>query len=245
METPREPTVAELQAQLAALRAEMQEFTYSVSHDLRAPLRHIVSFAQLIQDEGGAQLSPELQGFLGTLNQSAKHLGAMLDALLELSRAGSTPLHMTAVPLQAVVHEVVTGLDAQHAQRQIEWRIASALPVVQADAALLRQVLWQLLGNAVKFTSTQAQSTISVDAPSGDASGRVTLQIQDNGIGFNPALATKLFQPFQRLHNAKPFDGLGMGLALARKLLQRVGGSVQADAQEGAGCTVRVLLPLA
>jgi C4-dicarboxylate-specific signal transduction histidine kinase len=107
---------------------------------------------------------------------------------------------------------------------------------------LLRQVLWHVLGNAVKFSSTQAQATIAVDAQSSGESGQVMLQIQDNGVGFNPALATKLFQPFHRLHNAKPFDGLGMGLALARKLLQRMGGSVQADALEGAGCTVRVSL---
>jgi len=245
MAEPREPTVAELQAQLAALRAEMQDFTYTVSHDLRAPLRHIVSFAQLIQDEGGAQLGPELRGFLGTLNQSAKHLGSMLDALLELSRAGTAPLHIAPVPLQALVQEVVNELNAQHPQRQLEWRIDSGMPVVHADASLLRQVLWQVMGNAVKFASTQAQATIRVEVQPAAESGQVTLQIQDNGVGFNPVLATKLFQPFQRLHNAKPFDGLGMGLALARKLLHRQGGSVQADAQEGAGCTVRVLLPRA
>jgi signal transduction histidine kinase len=245
MAEPREPTVAELQAQLAALRAEMHDFTYTVSHDLRAPLRHIVSFAQLIQDEGSAQLSPELQGFLGTLNQSAKHLGAMLDALLELSRAGTVPLHIAPVPLQALVQEVVNELNAQHPQRHIEWLIDTALPVVQADASLLRQVLWQVMGNAVKFTGTQAQATIVVDVQPGGESGQVMLRIQDNGVGFNPALVTKLFQPFQRLHNAKSFDGQGMGLALVRKLLQRMGGSVHADAQEGAGCTVRVLLPRA
>lgn len=244
----QDATIAALQTDLAALRAEMQDFAYTVSHDLRAPLRHIVSYAQLVQEDAGPQLSAEVQGFLGTMADSADHLGAMLDALLELSRVGSASLHIAEVPLQSLVQEVadamVQELKAQHPQRTIDWRIATNLSPVLADARLLRQALHQVLSNAVKFTAPKEPATIAISAQVDAVARQMTLCIQDNGVGFNPAIATKLFQPFVRLHSTKQFAGLGMGLALVRKMAQRMGGEVSATADVDGGCAVRMVLPV-
>jgi signal transduction histidine kinase len=242
-QTP-EATIAALQAELEALRAEMQQFTQTVSHDLRAPLRHIVSYAQLVQEDAGPLLSAEVQGFLVTMTDSAKHLSAMLDALLELSRAGTAALNITTVPLQALVHDAVQEFAAQHPARTVDWRMATELPPVLADVNMLRQVLQHVLSNAVKFTALNESAVIHISAQVDEAARRVTLCIQDNGVGFNPAMADKLFQPFVRLHSTKQFAGLGMGLALAAKLLQRMGGQVSAKAVVQGGCTVHLVLPL-
>lgn len=245
-----EATIAALQAELAALRAEMQNFAHTVSHDLRAPLRHIVSYAQLVQEDAGPQLSSEVQGFLHTMSDSAKHLGVMLDGLLELSRVGTASVQLTAVPLQTLVHEVVQEVVQEVARqiapaRTIDWRIAAALPSVLADASMLRQTLHQVLGNAVKFTAPKDRAVIDISAQVDAVAQRVTLCIQDNGVGFNPAMAQKFFQPFQRLHSTKQFAGLGMGLALVRKQMQRMGGEVFAVAQMDGGCALRLVLPAA
>jgi len=235
--------VAKLEAELAAARREMQDFTYTVSHDLRAPLRHIVSYAQLVQEDAGPQLNAEVQGFLGTITDSARHMGVMLDALLELSRVGTAPVQLGPVALQDVLQGVVDGLRAQQAPREVRWRVAPDAPMVQADAALLRLALEQVLGNAVKFTRPQRQAEIAVSFERLD--GAVRLTVQDNGVGFNPAQAAKLFQPFVRLHSTRQFEGLGMGLALTRKALQRMGGDVAISAGPDAGCCVTLTLPAA
>lgn len=240
-----EATIAALQAELAALRAEMQSFAHTVSHDLRAPLRHIVSYAQLVQEDAGPQLQPEVQGFLHTISDSAKHLGVMLDGLLELSRVGTAQVHLTTVPLQTLVHEVVQEVARQVTPaRTIDWRMAATLPPVLADATLLRQALHQVLGNAVKFTATKESAVIDISAQVDEGAQRVTLCIQDNGVGFNPAMVVKLFQPFQPLHSTKQFAGLGMGLALVRKQMQRMGGEVSAVARVDGGCALRLVLPI-
>ena len=232
--------IAQLEAELAAARREMQDFTHTVSHDLRAPLRHIVSYAQLVQEDAGPQLSAEVQGFLGTITDSAKHMGTMLDALLELSRVGTAPVHLGPVALQEILQGVVDGM---RAQREVRWTMASDAPLVQADAALLRLALEQVLGNALKFNRPQPQAEIVVSFDRLD--GAVRLTVQDNGVGFNPAQAAKLFQPFVRLHSARQFEGLGMGLALTRKALQRMGGGVAISASPDAGCCVTLTLPVA
>ena len=240
-----ETRIAALEAEVAALRAEMQEFTYAVSHDLRAPLRHIISFAQLVQEDAGPQLDAEVQGFLGTIGDSARHMGLLLDGLMALHRVGSVPLEVCAVPLQAVVSEVCTELRAQHVGRTVEWRIGNGLPVVQADPSLLHQALQHVLGNAVKFSATQEHAIIDVEAVAHpDPHRMMTLQVRDNGAGFNPALQSQLFRVFGRLHGAKQFEGIGMGLVLTRKILQRLGGAVEAAALADGGCCVHLSLPL-
>ena len=237
--------IAALEAELAALRAEMQAFTATVSHDLRAPLRHIVSYVQIVQEDAGPQLDAEVQGFLATISDSARHMGLLLDGLAGLARVGAAPLTLAAVPLQPMVDAVAAELAAQQPLRMVDWHIARDLPVVLADAVLLRQVLVQVLGNAVKFSAPRARAQIDVTAaPAAEAQG-VVLQVRDNGVGYNPAMQAKLFQVFGRLPGAKPFDGLGLGLATARKILQRLGGSVAAQGAPDAGCCVTLTLPAA
>ena len=240
MADPQDARIAELQAELAALRAEMQEFTSAVSHDLRAPLRHIVSFAKLVDEDAGPQLSAEVRQFLATITDSARHMGVMLDGLTALSRVGSAPLQMQEVSLQDLVAQVCEGLPGRQSPRALEWRVAPDLPVVWADPKLLRQALTQVLDNAVKFSAGGAPAVVEVSAEPGADGRSVTLQVRDNGVGYNPALQDKLFKAFGRLHSAQRFAGHGLGLVLVRKILQRLGGVVSIQAELDAGCCVRL-----
>jgi signal transduction histidine kinase len=247
MSDSSEARIAALEAELAAQREAMQAFTATVSHDLRAPLRHIVSFAQLVQEEAGPQLSAEVQGFLSTITDSARHLGVLLDGLAELSRVGTLPVALGPVPLQALVQGVCAELAEQHPGRAVDWRIASDLPVVQADATLLRQALLQVLGNALKFTAPREHAVIAVmavTAQPGESDGFVALQVRDNGVGYNPAMQDKLFQAFGRVHSPREFGGIGMGLALTRTILRRLGGSVDSEGVVDGGCCVKLLLKI-
>lgn len=237
--------IAELEAELAALRAEMQDFSYTVSHDLRASLRHVLSYAQLVQEDAGEQLAPQVQGFLATMADSARHMGALMDGLMELNRLGTVPLQPQPLPLRPLLQELWQEARAGHAGRDLEWQLAGDLPVVQADAALLRLSLLQLLGNALKFSAPRTQAVVAVEGRVDAAAAMAELHIRDNGVGFNPALQDKLFRPFQRLHTVRQFPGIGMGLALVRKSLQRMGGSVSAQGTPDAGCCIRLRLPLA
>ncbi len=236
--------IAALEPELAALRPAMQEFTYTVPHDLRAPLRHIMSFAQLVQEDAGHLLNPEVQGFLDTISSSARHMGQLLDGLTALSRLGSAAVDLVAVALQPLVEELCADLRAQHAQRAIEWHIAANLPLVTADPHLLRQALLHVLGNAVKFTAGRAPAVITISAVAGTDPHMAVLEIRDNGVGFKPEQQSQLFRVFGRLHSAQQFDGIGMGLALTRKTMQRLGGTAQMEAAVDAGCCVRLTLPL-
>jgi signal transduction histidine kinase len=237
--------IAALEAELAAQREAMQAFTATVSHDLRAPLRHIVSFAQLVQEDAGPQLGAGVQGFLSTITDSARHLGVLLDGLAELARIGTLPLALGPVPLQALVQGVCAELAEQHPGRVVDWHIAGDLPVVQADATLLRQALLHVLGNALKFTAPREHAVIAVMAVAaqpGESDRFVALQVRDNGVGYNPAMQDKLFQAFGRLHSPREFGGIGMGLALTRKIMQRLGGSVDSEGVVDGGCCVKLLL---
>jgi len=238
-----ESRIAALEAELASLRAEMQDFTYTVSHDLRASLRHILSYAQLVQEDAGPLLPAETLGFVNTISDSARHMGVLMDGLMELSRLGTVAVTLVPVPLQALVQDMVTELRLKHPGAPIDWQVQAPLPVVQADAALLRAALLDVLDNAVKFSAHKALRQVAVSAQQMDAKGAVTLRIQDTGAGFNPALQAKLFKPFSRLHTVKQFPGVGMGLALTRKRLERMGAQVQADAVVDGGCTVYITLP--
>ncbi len=243
MADPQQQRIDTLEAELAALRAEMQDFSYTVSHDLRASLRHILSYAQLVQEDAGPLLPDETRGFLDTISDSARHMGLLMDGLMELSRLGSVALHIEAVPLDALLRDLAHELALQHPQRSLQWQIADALPAVQADAALLRKALYCVLENAVKFTAQRPTALIAIATDAAGAPGMVTLTVQDNGAGFNPALQAGLFHPFKRLHTTKQFAGIGMGLALTRKILQRLDGRVDAQGAPEAGCTINLTLP--
>jgi len=244
MATQEDARIARLEAELAAARTELQDLSRTVSHDLRAPLRHILAYAQIVQEDAGPQLDAQTQQHLATITGAAQLLGAQLDGLLELSRLGTVALHTDAVPLRALVQDVLASVQAQHPQRDLQWQIAADLPDVQADAALLRLALQQVLDNAVKFTAPQATAHITVTASTGP-DRQVTLKVQDNGVGFNPGMRARLFHPFQRLHSGAEFKGMGMGLALTRKMLERMGGAVDAQGIPNGGCTLALTLPLA
>lgn len=234
--------ITSLEAELAAVRAAMQAFTYAVSHDLRAPLRHIASYAQLVQEDAGPQLSAEVQEFLTTITDSARHMGVMLDGLLALSRVGTVPVDTGPVSLHELVQAQCLALAAQYPQRSVDWRIAGELPYVQADAVLLRQALEQVLGNALKFSTPRERAEIDITAEPAEDDGYVNLYLRDNGVGYNPALQAQLFKVFGRLHSSKQFDGIGMGLVLTQKMLERFGASVSIHGALDAGCCVQLLL---
>ena len=238
-----EDRIAALEAELAELRAEMQEFTATVSHDLRAPLRHIVSYAQMVQEDAGPLLTAEVQEFLATITRSARHMGLLLDGLTALSKVGSAPLFLEPVALQDAVQEACDHLASSHPQRGVDWQLQTDLPSVVADASLLQSVLEQLLGNALKFTAPRDRALIAITVAPAQQPGHIALQVQDNGVGFNPALHAKLFQVFGRLHSAQQFDGIGMGLVLARKRVLRMGGALAIDAVVDGGCCATLTLP--
>jgi light-regulated signal transduction histidine kinase (bacteriophytochrome) len=251
--TDQDPTrMAALEAELASLRNEMQDFSYTVSHDLRANLRHILSYAQLVREDAGHLLPQETLGFLDTITDSARHMGVQMDGLMELTRLGTVALQREPLPLLPLVQDVVGELQMQYPQRQIEWLLAAEMPAVLADASLLRLALHAVLDNAVKFTAHRPIAQISILAGPGDAAdagrpsnGVVRLTVQDDGVGFNPALGAKLFHAFARLHTSKQFPGIGMGLALTRKIVDRLHGTVQAQGVAGGGCSVAITLPAA
>jgi two-component system, OmpR family, sensor kinase len=221
---------------LAAARAELQDFTYTVSHDLRADLRHILAFAEIVQEDAGPQLDAEARSHLATITNAARHMGVLMDGLMAYSRLGAVELRIEAVPVRPVVMEICAALQVRYPQRVLEWRVAEDLPTVQADAALLRQALEHVLGNAVKFTAARDVALIAVECDG------VAIVVRDNGVGFNPAAQSKLFHVFGRLHSQREFDGIGMGLALTHKIVQRHGGTVSALALADGGCCVRIAL---
>ena len=237
--------IAALQAELVTQRAEMQALMATVSHDLRAPLRHIVSYAQLVQEDAGPLLNAEVQGFLATMTESARHMGRLLDGVGALAELGTAPINLAPVALQALVAELVAQLSAQHPTRTLAWHIAPDLPTVQADAALLRQALRHVLDNAIKFTAPRDTAVITIRTVENDAASPSTaaLQVCDNGVGYNPAQQGALFQVFGRLHTARQFEGTGMGLALIAKALQRMGGTVTSEGVLDGGCCVTLRLP--
>ena len=244
--------LARSQQQVADMAAAQEEFLRAVSHDLRAPLRHVTSYGTLVREVLG-DLPPavlqgaevqEALGFLATMDQSARRMGLMIDGLQALVRASRAPLRLQPVPLAGAIAQARATLTAAEAGRNVEWRIASDLPTLQADPTLLQELLVQLLGNALKFTRPVAQPCITV-APDVAPSGQPAFTVHDNGVGFDPARAGSLFGVFQRLHRETEFDGVGTGLALCRAVAQRHGAQISATAIPGGGCTVRVLWPVA
>ena len=233
-----------LQQALAHARLELEDFTYSVSHDLRASLRHVTAYLQIIDEDTGDALNAASRAHLHTAAEAARHMGRLIDGLMELSRLGRVALHPSAVALSSLVAEAQQVLAPELAKQPVQWRIAPDLPTVRGDAAMLRQALVQVLGNALKFSAQQNPVVIEIGWQPGSA-GQCELWVRDEGVGFPPEQATKLFRAFSRLHRAAEFPGIGMGLTLARKIVERHGGSIHASAQAGAGCCVRLSLPLA
>jgi PAS domain S-box-containing protein len=218
--------------QLEAANKELEAFSYSVSHDLRAPVRHIDGFVKLLERE----LPPPTEKtahYLRTIAASSQRMAALIDDLLALSRTGRAPLEMRNVQLRQLVDEVILDLKPDFARRQLEWRIAP-LPAVRADASLLRLVLQNLLDNAVKYTQPQPAAVVEIGALRLD-DGDTAIYVRDNGVGFDMRYADRLFGVFQRLHRAEEFEGSGIGLATARRVVHRHGGRIWGEGQPGRG----------
>jgi PAS domain S-box-containing protein len=229
-------------AQLRAANAELEAFSYSVSHDLRAPLRHVDGFANMLRGHASKMLDDKGRRYLDTISDAAKRMGRLIDDLLQFSRYGRAEMHHTAIDLSALVTEVRLRLQGENAGRTIVWTVEE-LPVVSGDLAMLRQVFENLLSNAVKYTRQRAEARITIGVQPG-APGFVTVFIRDNGAGFDMKYADKLFGVFQRLHTAHEFEGTGVGLANVQRIVQRHGGRAWAEAVVDEGATFYFTLPI-
>jgi light-regulated signal transduction histidine kinase (bacteriophytochrome) len=222
------------QAELDALNKELEELTYSISHDLRAPLRHISGYVDLLTQALGTGLDDEPRRYLTVVAQASREMTVLIDALLSFSRITRSEPHLRAVEPRALVESVIAGREETQ-RRDIEWRI-SDMPRVEGDPALLKVVYANLIDNAVKFSVPSKPAVIEIGAAGEDA-GRAVLFVRDNGVGFDMARAERLFGIFQRLHPAEDFAGTGIGLATVQRIIARHGGRVWAHAAPGAGAT--------
>lgn len=237
-----EERVKQRTRELDAANQELEAFTYSVSHDLRAPLRHVVGFASLLaKDEGGLLLDSQNRRYLETLTTAAERMGTLIDDLLEFSRTSRAPLDKQPVSLSTLVREAQAEIAGEAAGRTIVWNVEDDLPEVHADPALLRLVLVNLLSNAVKYTGTREVAEIEVGATTND--GEAVVFVRDNGVGFEMQYAHKLFGVFQRLHRQEEFEGTGIGLANVRRIIHRHGGRTWAEAELDRGATFFFSLP--
>jgi PAS domain S-box-containing protein len=236
-----EQRVVERTAQLEAANQELEAFSYSVSHDLRAPLRHVMGFVNLLREEAGPALSEKSLHHLATISESARRMGNLIDDLLAFSRVGRTALQKAEVQLDRLVTETLGDFEEETKGRKITWQI-HPLPAVQGDRALLRLVLVNLLSNAVKFTGARAEAKIEVGCLP-DENGEAVIFIRDNGAGFDPRYVHKLFGVFQRLHSQADFAGTGIGLANVQRIILRHGGRVWAEGVEDGGATFYFSIP--
>jgi len=225
---------------LAAANEELEAFAYSVSHDLRAPLRAIDGFSQALLEDYGAVLDEEGQTHLRRVRLGVARMRELIDDILELSRSARAVLEPSTVDVAEIARAVVAELRAQDTTRQVEVEL-SAPCEVQGDARLLRIVIENLLGNAWKFSKHQSPARIAFRCAT--TPEEVVVSVSDNGAGFDPAYARRLFQPFQRLHSSQEFDGTGIGLAIVRRIVHRHGGRVWAEGARGAGATFHFALP--
>ena len=221
-------------AQLESANKELEAFTYSVSHDLRAPLRHIDGFSKLLSEEHHTELSPEAMEYVGIIRDSVRNMGMLIDDLLNLGRVGRKQLSIEVTGLNSLVDEVIGDLKRSNPDRAIEWRVET-LPFVECDAGLMRQVFANLLSNAVKFTRPRKPAVIEVGVACPD--GTRAVYVRDNGVGFSMKYVNKLFGVFQRLHRSEDFEGTGVGLATVQRIVHKHGGRVWAEAALDQGAT--------
>ena len=220
--------------ELAATVKELEGLTYSVSHDLRAPLRHISGFSKILMEEHHSTLTPEAQHHLQRIEQGTLRMGLLVDDLLNLGRVGRQELRLQVTGLRSVVDSVIADLKSEYEGRQVEWKIAD-LPFVECDPGLIKQVFQNLLSNAVKFTQPRPQAVIQVGQK--EENGKAVVFVHDNGVGFSMKYADKLFGVFQRLHRQEDFEGTGVGLATVQRIIQKHGGRIWAEAELDKGAT--------
>jgi PAS domain S-box-containing protein len=229
-----EERVAQRTAQLEAANQELEAFAYSVSHDLRAPLRHIGGFSRILVEDFAAKMEPEAQQHLQRIEDGTRRMGLLVDELLNLARVGRHALKLQVGSLNSIITEVVALLQPDTEGRAVDWKIAK-LPRVECDPILIRQVFQNLISNALKFTRTRERAVIEIDHR--QQRGQTVIFVRDNGVGFDMKYTDKLFGVFQRLHRAEDFEGTGVGLAVVQRIVQKHGGMVWAQAELGKGAT--------
>ena len=218
---------------------ELEAFSYSVSHDLRAPFRHIVGYAELLE-EREADMSSTSRHYLNSIRDSALSAGRLVDDLLAFSRLGRSSLSRARVDTAKLFEEVRRSLEPEWRGREVEWRV-SPLPTAYGDPSMLRQVLLNLVDNALKYSRGRTPAVITVAGET--LADQVVITVSDNGVGFDMAYVDKLFGVFQRLHRTEDFEGTGIGLALARRIVERHDGRIWAEGELGRGATLRFALP--
>jgi hypothetical protein len=235
---------------LSVANRELEAFSYSVSHDLRAPLRTIDGLLRVVQEDFGAGIAPEAHRHFETICAQASRMSELIEDLLRLARLGREPLGKRTVDVRALVQEVVAELQAAEPTRHADIKIGD-LPQAQADPSLLRQVWVNLVANALKFTRRREHALIEISAAAqaGDkgrgpgGAEQKLYSIRDNGAGFDPRRAERLFGIFQRLHAAKDFEGTGVGLSIARRIIELHGGSIWAEGEPDRGAAFHFTLP--
>ncbi len=227
--------------QLRSANKELEAFAYSVSHDLRAPIRHIAGFTQMLQKHAGPVLDDSSREDIAMILDSAKRMGSLIDDLLAFSRIGRTEAQNATVELQRLVEQVVNDARQDIKDRNVTWRVG-ALPACYGDASMLRLLFVNLISNAVKFTQTRSHAEIEIGSLNGRPN-EVVVFVKDNGVGFDMRYKDKLFGVFQRLHSQEAFEGTGIGLATVQRIAFRHGGRVWAESIVDSGATFYVALP--
>jgi PAS domain S-box-containing protein len=219
---------------LRLANSELESFTYSVSHDLRAPIRQIDGFSRILSEKLGPTDDPQIAHCLQRIQDGTRHMGRLVDDLLNLAHIGRQPLRPRAVPLDEIVREVIEDLQHDLGERSIEWRL-HPLPTADCDHGLMKVVFTNLLTNAIKYTRPRSQAVIEVGQTARNGAGGV--YVKDNGVGFDMQYADKLFGVFQRLHRPEEFEGTGVGLATVQRIVHKHGGEIWADAVPDGGAT--------
>lgn len=242
MRSDLEDKVTGRTAQLEALHNEMEAFSYTVSHDLRAPLRGIIGFTAILEEKYSSQLDDEAKRLTGIIKKNTLKMGNLIDDLLAFSKIGRNELVKHNIPTNEIVKEVIESLDPKHLNDKIKWNI-TALPDVTGDTNAIRQVWTNYISNAIKYSARKEQPVIEIG--SWVHEGQTAFFVKDNGVGFDEQYKDKLFKVFQRLHSMAEFEGTGIGLAIVEKIISKHGGHVWVEAKEGEGAVFYFSLPVA
>ena len=225
---------------LNASNKELEDFSYSVSHDLKTPLRAIDGYSRKLAVEYGNKLDSEAERIIGVIRSNAKRMGALIDDLLSFSRVQKIGLNISKIEMAKVITEVWDEIQAANKDRQLELKITKILPT-NGDQSLIRQVLVNLLSNAVKFTKNRIPGIIEIS--SYNDSGKIVYCLKDNGVGFDMKYYEKLFTVFQRLHDNAEYEGIGAGLAISQRIVKRHGGNIWAEGEVDKGATFYFTMP--